>query len=52
VRFENIRFQLKFGRTSAPRLPQALHTNRSSMSDSRTSSGHASPLMAIEWLQR
>jgi hypothetical protein len=45
-------FQLKFGRTSAPRLPQAEHTNRVSRSESRASSGHWSPLIAIEWLQR
>jgi hypothetical protein len=30
----------KCGRTSAPRLPQALQTNRSSISESRASSGH------------
>jgi hypothetical protein len=44
-------FQLKFGRTSAPRLPQALHVNRGSTSDSRISSGQRSALIAIEWLQ-
>jgi hypothetical protein len=44
--------KLKYGRTSAPRLPQAWQMNRSSMSDSLTSSGHGSPLIAIEWLQR
>src|SRR6516165_8379884 len=42
----------KFGLTSAPRLPQALRTNRSSMSDSLISSAQPSPLIAIEWLQR
>jgi hypothetical protein len=31
---------LKCGRTSAPRLPQALHTNRGSISESLKSSGH------------
>jgi hypothetical protein len=30
------RFQLKSGRTSAPRLPHALQMNRSSTSDSLT----------------
>ena len=44
--------QLKSGRTSAPRLPQAWHTNRVSISDSLASSGQLSPLMAIEWLRR
>jgi hypothetical protein len=44
-------FQLKFGRTSAPLLPQALHAKRASRSDSRTSSGQRSALIAIEWLQ-
>jgi hypothetical protein len=33
-------FQLKSGRTSAPRLPQAAQINRGSISDSRVSSGH------------
>jgi hypothetical protein len=33
-------------------LPQAWHLNRGPMSDSRKSFGHASPLIAIEWLQR
>lgn len=37
-------FQLKLGRTSAPRLPQAVHTNRGSISESRTSSAQASAL--------
>jgi hypothetical protein len=45
-------FQLKSGRTSAPRLPQTLQVKRSSMSDSLTSTDQASPLTAIEWLQR
>ena len=31
-----------------PRLPQAVHTKRASMSDSLASSGHASPLIASE----
>jgi hypothetical protein len=39
------------GRTSAPRCPQALQMNFGSRSDSRTSSGHRSALIAIEWLQ-
>ena len=43
-------FQLKSGRTSAPRLPQAVQTKRGSISDSRTSSAQASPLIASEWL--
>ena len=34
-------------RTSAPRLPQAEQTNRGSRSDSRTSSGLWSPLIAL-----
>jgi hypothetical protein len=38
--------QLKSGRTSAPRLPQAWHTNRASISDNLASSGQLSPLMA------
>jgi hypothetical protein len=42
--------QLKSGRRSAPRLPQVLQVKRGSISDSLTSSGHASPLIAIEWL--
>jgi hypothetical protein len=41
---------LKCGRTSAPRLPHALQTNRGSMSDSLTSSGYWSAGIAIEWL--
>ena len=43
--------QLKSGRTSPPRLPQARQTNRGLRSDSRSSSGQVSPLIAIEWLQ-
>jgi hypothetical protein len=43
--------QRKSGLTSAPRLPHAEQTNRASISDSRTSSGHWSALIAIEWLQ-
>jgi hypothetical protein len=42
--------QLKSGRTSAPRLPQALHTKRGSISDSRISSGHRSPFIVTRWL--
>src|SRR6516164_9576868 len=38
------------GRRSAPRLPQALQTTRSSMLERRTSSGHWSTLTAVEWL--
>ena len=45
-------FQLKSGRTSASRLPQARQTNCAAMSDERTSSGRGSPLIATEWLQR
>jgi hypothetical protein len=37
------------GLTSAPRCPQAGHVNFGSKSDSRTSSGHRSALIAIEW---
>jgi hypothetical protein len=33
-------------------LPQALLVKRSSISDSLASSGQASPLIAMEWLQR
>jgi hypothetical protein len=40
--------QLKSGLTSAPRLPQAWQISRASMSDSLTSSGQASLLIAIE----
>jgi len=40
----------KFGRTSAPLWPQASQTNSGSRSDSRTSSDHLSPLIAVEWL--
>jgi hypothetical protein len=43
---------LKSGRTSAPRLPQALQVKRGSTSESQTSSGQLSPLIAIEQLQR
>jgi hypothetical protein len=35
----SVLFQLKSGRTSAPRLPQAWQTNRGSISDSLNSSG-------------
>jgi hypothetical protein len=42
--------QLKSGRTSAPRLPQAVQVKRCSMSDSRTSSGRRSALRATLWL--
>ena len=42
-------FQLKSGRMSAPRWPQALQINRGSMSDSLASLGQWSPLIAIEW---
>ncbi|KJC55708.1 hypothetical protein UP10_38565 [Bradyrhizobium sp. LTSPM299] len=42
----------KFGRTSAPRLPQAAQTKRDSMSESLTSSGQRSAVSAIEWLHR
>jgi hypothetical protein len=45
-------FQSKSGRTSAPLAPHALQTNRASRSDSLASSGHRSPLIANEWLQR
>jgi hypothetical protein len=44
-------FQLKSGRTSAPRLPHDEQVKRGLMSDRRTSSRHASPLIATEWLQ-
>ena len=43
---------LKSGLTSAPRFPQTPQVKRSSMSDSRRSSGHGSALTLIEWLQR
>jgi hypothetical protein len=43
--------QSKSGRTSAPRLPQAVQTKLPSISESRTSSGHLSPLTAVQWLQ-
>jgi hypothetical protein len=43
---------LKSGLTSARRLPQAAQTKRGSMSESRTSSGQPSLLIAIEWRQR
>jgi hypothetical protein len=36
------------GLTSAPRCPQAGHVNFGSRSDSRTSSGHRSALIAID----
>jgi hypothetical protein len=36
-----------FGRTSAPRLPQALQTKSGSMSESRTSSGQRSALVSM-----
>jgi hypothetical protein len=42
--------QWKFGRTSAPFVPQAWQVNRGSISDSRMSSGHLSPLIAVQWL--
>jgi hypothetical protein len=42
----------KSGRTSAPRWwPQTWQTNCGSRSDSRTSSGRRSALIAVEWLQ-
>jgi hypothetical protein len=41
---------VKFGLTSAPRLPQTPQLKRASISDSLTSSGHRSALIAIEWL--
>jgi hypothetical protein len=44
--------QLKSGRTAAPRLPHIEQTKRGPRSESLTSSGHRSPLIAIEWLQR
>jgi hypothetical protein len=40
--------QLKFGRTSAPLWPQTWQVNSGSRSDSRTSSGHLSPLIAVQ----
>ena len=45
-------WRMKSGRTSAPRLPQARHKNRGSISDSLASSGQPSALIAVEWLQR
>jgi hypothetical protein len=39
------------GRTSAPRRPQAWPVNRGSISESRTSSGHLSAVIAVQWLQ-
>jgi hypothetical protein len=39
---------LKFGRTSAPLLPHPLHAKRASRSDSRTSSGAAAIVRAID----
>jgi hypothetical protein len=44
--------QSKFGLTSAPRRPQALQMKRGSRSESRTSSGHRSPLIVVVRLQR
>jgi len=44
------RSQSKLGLTSAPLWPQAWQVNRGSRSDSRTSSGHRSPLIVVEWL--
>jgi len=44
--------QSKSGRTSAPRLPQAPHVNRESISESLTSSGHLLALIATKWLHR
>jgi hypothetical protein len=43
-------FQLKSGRTSAPRLPHALQMKRGSMSDSRMSSGQGAPMADFERL--
>jgi len=45
-------FQLKFGRTSAPRLLQALQINRGSISESLMSSGRWSVITTMEWLHR
>jgi hypothetical protein len=42
--------QLKRGLTSPPRAPQAWQVKRDSISDSRTSSGQSSPLIAVQWL--
>jgi hypothetical protein len=42
--------QSKSGRTSAPRLPQAPHVKRGSISESLTSSGHLLALIATKWL--
>jgi hypothetical protein len=36
------------GRTSAPRLPQTVHTNRGAISESLASSGQPSAMTAIE----
>jgi hypothetical protein len=44
-------FPVKFERTSAPFWPQTWQVNSGSMSDSRTPSGHLSPLIAVEWLR-
>jgi hypothetical protein len=44
--------QSKFGRTSAPFRPQVWQVNSGSISESRTSSDHLSPLIATEWLHR
>jgi hypothetical protein len=41
-------FQSKSGRTSAPRLPQASHIKRGSISESLTSSGHLLALIGSE----
>jgi len=37
------------GLTSAPRWPQTVQTKRSSMSDSRTLSGHKAGYIVTEW---
>ena len=42
----------KFGRTSAPRLPQTVQTKPGSISDSLTSSAQRSALISTWWLQR
>ncbi len=47
-----LRAGAKCGLTSAPRFPQALQTNRGSISESLTSSGHRSAGIAVERLQR
>ena len=43
---------IESGLTSAPRFPQTLQVKRSSISDSLTASGEASPLIATEGLHR